>query len=437
MSKNKLAGLIDQTSLKTPLIAGAAITLAFFGGFGGWAATAPLAGGAMAPAVIVPEGSRKTVQHLEGGIVRSIRVTDGSRVEAGDVLVELDDTRTRAEHAALLSEWRALSAAEARLLAEEAALPRPMFPVELTQAANGDPALARLLAAEQGRFTSRHQALVDQQTVLDERISQATAEIEGHQAEIVSADRQLALIGEEFKGVKELYDKGLERKPRLLALERAQAQIEGGRAQSMAAIARTRQAIAEAASQKQAMQSQRAEQVSDELAATRRELATTAEKIRTAADRLSRGRIVAPVAGTVVDLQAKTIGGIIGPSQAVLDIVPMADELVLEARVAPMDVDEVHVGLNAQVHLLAYKSRNLPRIMGRVRAVSADRLTDPKTGQPYYKAMISVAPAGLPDGIVMTSGMPADVMIVTGDRTALQYLLQPVRDLWRRGMNES
>jgi HlyD family secretion protein/epimerase transport system membrane fusion protein len=272
---------------------------------------------------------------------------------------------------------------------------------------------------------------------LDERIRQAQAEIQGLEASIASADRQLDLIAQEYKGVKELYDKGLERKPRLLALERTQAQIQGSRAQSEAAIAQTRQAIAESQSQKESLFSQRAEQASNELAATRRDLATTAEKLRAAADRLSRGMITAPVAGTVVDLQVKTIGGIVAPGQTVLDIVPAGDALVLEARVAPADVDEVHAGLQAQVHLLAYKSRNLPQIIGRVSDVSADRLTDPKTGQPYYKAKISVPPASLPAGVTMTAGMPADVMIVTGERTALQYLMQPVRDLWRHGMNES
>jgi HlyD family secretion protein len=437
MSATTLSSLISCTSLRTPLIAGAAITLVFFGGFGSWAAMAPLVGGAVAPAVIVPEGSRKTVQHLEGGIVRTIRVTDGSRVQTGDVLIELDDTRTHAEHAAILSQWRALVATEARLQAEEASALRPIFPEELTGAAANDPALTRLLATEGSRFLTRQQSLADQQSVLDERIRQAEAEIEGHKAMIVSADRQLELIAEEYAGAKLLYDKQLERKPRLLAMERSQAQIGGGRAQSLAAIARTRQVIAESKSQKEALLSQRAEQASTELAVTRRDLATTAEKLRSTADRLSRGGITAPVAGIVVDLQVKTVGGIIGPGQPILDIVPEAAELVLEARVAPVDVDEVYAGLLAQVHLLAYKSRNLPKIIGKVSSVSADRLTDSKTGQPYYQAKISVAPANLPSGVTMTAGMPADVLIVTGERTALQYLLEPICDLWRRGMKES
>jgi HlyD family secretion protein/epimerase transport system membrane fusion protein len=312
-----------------------------------------------------------------------------------------------------------------------------VFPPHLVAAAQNDAALAGLLATETTRFETRRQSLADGQAVLDERIRQAGAEIAGYEQSIVSSDRQLALIAEEYDSVKQLFDKGLERKPRLLSLQRAQAQIEGVRAQSVAAIAQARQSIAEAQRQKEAMLSERADQSSSELASVRRDLATTGEKLRAAADRLEHAVIRAPVAGTVVDLRVKTIGGIIGAGEPVLDIVPEADKLVLEARVAPVDVDEVHDGLEAKVHLLAYKSRNLPQIMGRVSAVSADRLTDEKTGQPYYKAKISVAPDTLPPGVTMTAGMPADVMIVTGERTALQYLLQPVRDLWRRGMNES
>ncbi|HEX2528004.1 MAG TPA: HlyD family type I secretion periplasmic adaptor subunit [Geminicoccus sp.] len=391
----------------------------------------------MAPAVIVPEGSRKTVQHLEGGIVQAIRVSDGSHVRPGQVLVELDDTRARAEHAASFSEWQALTATEARLLAEQTSEDMPVFPPHLTDAAAGDAALASLLSTEAARFRTRKEALADGLAVLDKRIRQGQAEIAGYEQAIVSAERQLELVAEEFVSVKELFDKGLERKPRLLALQRAQAQIEGMRAQSVSAIAQARQAIAEAQRQKEAMLSERAEQVAGELAAVRRALATSGEKLRVAADRLERAVIRATVEGTVVDLRVKTIGGIIGPGEPVLDIVPQGDALVLEARVAPVDVDEVHGGLEARVHLLAYKSRNLPQIMGRVSAVSADRLTDEKTGQPYYRARISVAPGSLPDGVTMTAGMPAEVMIVTGERTALQYLLQPVRDLWRRGLNES
>ena len=431
------ADIRPRTSLRPPLLAGTAVALAFFAGFGGWAATAPLAGAAVAPALVAPEGSRKTVQHLEGGIVRRILVHDGSLVAAGQPLVELDDTRARAEHAALLAEWRAATASEARLLAEQADRTEPAFPAELLDAAREDPALARMLAGEVDRLSTRRASLRDQQAILADRVAQAEAEIVGLEAEIASAHTQLGLIGEEIEIVERLLAKGLERKPRLLALLRSKTQIEGAIAADRAAIARAGQVIAEARQHSLSLESSQADDIAAELAATRKGLAGLAERIRATADQLARIVVTAPVEGTVVNVRIKTIGGVIEPGAPLLDLVPAGGELLLEARVAPVDIDEVHPGLRAQVHLLAYNSRSLRRIEGEVRGVSADRLEDPATRQPYYLAKVAVDRAALPAGITMTAGMPADVMIVTGERTLLQYLLRPLTDTLRRGLRES
>ncbi len=272
--------------------------------------------------------------------------------------------------------------------------------------------------------------------MLRERIRQSEAQITGHKAEIRSALSQLVLVKEEIATVKGLLQKGLERKPRLLALERSRAQIEGLRGTAQSAVAGARQAIGEAQQQITALRSERAETVAGELATTRRDLAQVQQKLA-AADKLARITITAPVAGTVVDLKLKTPGGVVGAGDPLLDLVPQDDTLVLEARVAPMDIDEVHAGLQAQVHLLAYKSRNLPRIEGQVREVSADRLADPKTGEPYYTARITVPAAALPKGITLAPGMPAEALIVTAERTFLSYLTQPLRDAFRRGVRES
>ena len=432
------ADIRPRTSLRPPLLAGTAVALAFFAGFGGWAATAPLAGAAVAPALVAPEGSRKTVQHLEGGIVRRILVHDGSLVAAGQPLVELDDTRARAEHAALLAEWRAAKASEARLLAEQADRTEPAFPAELLDAARADPALARMLAGEVDRLSTRRASLRDQQAILADRVAQAEAEIVGLEAEIASADTQLGLIGEEIEIVERLLREGARAQaaasraccgPR----RRSRARIAADRA----AIARAGQVIAEARQQSLSLESSQAEDIAAELAETRKGLAGLAERIRATADQLARIVVTAPVDGTVVDVRIKTTGGVIEPGAPLLDLVPAGGELLLEARVAPVDIDEVHPGLRAQVHLLAYKSRNLRRIEGEVRGVSADRLEDPATRQPYYLAKVAVDRAALPAGITMTAGMPADVMIVTGERTLLQYLLRPITDTLRRGLRES
>jgi HlyD family secretion protein len=426
-----------RSSLRPPLLAGTAVALAFFAGFGGWAALAPLEGAAVAPAQVTPEGSRKTVQHLEAGIVRRILVQDGSRVIAGEPLVQLDDTRARAEHAALLVEWRAAKAREARLLAEQEGRDAPAFPAALTEAAGAEPALARLLAGETERLNTRRAALRDQQAVLAERIAQSQAEIAGLQAQIASGGRQLALIEEEIGIVGRMLVKGLALKSRLLALERSQAEIEGTIGSDRAAIARAGQQIAESRQRSESLVSTQAEEVAADLAETRKNLAGFEEKLRATADALARTVVVAPVAGTVVNLRIKTPGGVIGAGEALMDLVPATGDLLLEARVAPVDIDEVHPGLEAQVHLLAYQSRNLPRIEGRVREVSADRLEDPTSHRPYYLARVAVDRATLPAAITLTPGMPADVMIVTGRRTLLDYLTRPLADALRRGMRET
>ena len=424
-------------SLRLPLLAGSAVALCFFVGLGGWAATAPLAGAAIASAVVAPDGSRKTVQHLEGGIVHRILVKDGSKVVAGQALIELDTTGSQAEHAALLAQCQALLAAEARLMAEQAGSPMAAFPADLTAAAARDPALARVLASEADHLASRRAALADQLSVLVERSTQGEAEIRGLEAQIASGQRQLELIAEEVEGVRILLAKGLERKPRLLALQRSQAQIEGSVASGRAGIARARQVIAETRQQMRSLTSDHVELVARELGETRKSRAPLEERLRATADRLARTTIIAPVAGTVVDLQVTTPGGVIAAGTPLLDIVPAGAELLLEARVAPNDIDEVHVGLVAQVHLLAYRSQNLPRIEGTVREVSADRLEDATTHQPYYLARIAVGTDALPAGIVLSAGMPADVAIVTAERTMLDYLLRPITDTLRRGLRES
>ena len=426
-----------RTALGPPLLAGGLVAGLFFAGFGGWAVTAPLAGAAVAPAVVAPEGSRKTVQHLEGGIVRDILVRDGSQVVAGQPLIELDATRARAEHAALLAEWRALSAVEARLLAEQAGAAAIAFPEDLLAAAREDGPFARVLAGESGRLVSRQAALADQQAILAERIAQARSEIAGLEAGIASAHRQLALVDEEVGIVRKLLEKGLERRPRLLQLERTQAELEGKIGSDRAAIARAGQEIAEARQQMRSLASEQVEQVAGELAATRKDLARASEQLRATADCLERTVIRAPVTGTVLDLRVKTPGGVVEPGEALMDIVPAGTDLLLEARVGPTDIDEVHAGLEAQIHLLAYRSRDLPRIGGTVREVSADRLEDPHTGEGYYLARVAVARAVLPASVVLAPGMPADVMIVTGQRTLLAYLLRPVTAALRRGLRES
>ena len=425
--------------IRGSVLAGAIVVALFFGGLGGWAAFAPLAGAALAPGVVSPEGSRKTVQHLEGGIIGRILVDDGDVVAAGDPLVVLADTQARAAAQMLTTQYQHLAATYARLSAEQAAAERLAFPAWLSrvvaQNGNGD-----ILAAERTLFASRQEARQAQRDILRQRIAQLGEQIVGLTAQIDAQTTQLALIGEEVAAVERLVAQGLERRPRLLALQRSEAEIAGARARNRAAIAEAEQAIGAAELEIIGVDTHHLDEVAGQLIAVQSELSSVGERLRAAEDVLARTIIAAPVAGTVVGLRFRTPGGVITAGAAILDIVPDEDDLLIDARVSPLDIDDVHLGLPAQVHLSAYRQRVLPRIDGVVRQLSADRLTDEATGEAYFLARVEVdrdTLAGLDADIALLPGMPADVMIMTTPRTALDYLLGPVLDSFRRSFRES
>lgn len=425
-------------TLRPVVIAGIAVIAVFFVGIGGWAATAPLRGAAIAPATVAPEGHRKTIQHLEGGIVREILVREGSTVDAGTVLLRLDDTQARAEAAEIEARWYARRAALGRLQAEQAGAAEPL--VDPGLAGSADPAAAAALHAEAQQMRMRREALASQIAVLQRRAAKERETIKGLESSIQGYLRQAELIEEEIRTVEDLLKKGLERKPRLLALQRQRVELQRTVATSRSEIARAQEAIAEAEQEITSLREDRAAEIAAELAQTRTEVAELGEKLKALHDRLERKEVRAPQAGTVVDLRVKTLGGVVGPGEPILDLVPANDRLVLEARVTPNDIDEVGVGLTAQVYLLAYRTRHLPRVDGVVEHVSADRLVDPQTHEAYYAARIAVDRdqlATLGTNVVLTPGMPAEALIMTRERTILDYLLAPVTDVLRRGMREA
>lgn len=425
--------------LRAPVIAGAVLMLVWFGGLGGWAATAPLAGAAIAPGVISPDGSRRTVQHFEGGIIRDLLVTDGSAVTAGDPLVVLEDVGARAARDARMGRYRILGAIEARLVAEAERADAIDFPRELVSAADGDPEIAEAISDQISRFDVRRRTHEGRKAILRQRVAQLQEQIAGLEAQIESQDRQLDLVRHEIDNVDHLINQGLERLPRLLALQRAEAEISGQRAANQGAIAQARQAIGETELEILDLDAQREDEVTDELAQVRAELAEVEEGLRASEDVLARTVVAAPVSGTVVGMRFRTRGGVIGAGEPILDIVPAEEDLLIEARVAPTDIDSVAAGQAAQVHLTAYRQRTMPRIEGRVRHVSADRIMDEGTGQPYFLARVEVDRQQLnavaPD-VQLVPGMPAEVLILTGERTALAYLMDPFINTIRRAMRE-
>ena len=426
----------DPMGTRPTIVAGALIIVAFFGGFGAWATLAPLESAAIALGKVGVDTRRKTVQHLEGGIVGEILVTEGTVVAAGDPLVRLEETQARATRELLEGKRLASLALEARLLAERDGHQRIAFPDPL-RARAADPEVAKVIAGQTSIFESRRQALDNQTRILGRQIAQLREEIQGLEGEIAAQTTQLDLIHEETAALETLFEKGFARKPQLLELKREAAEIEGARAQNRSQIARSKQSIAEAELRIQNAHTERHTQVVEELRDVQAELDDLAERIRAADDVLTRTVIAAPVSGTVVDLQVVTRGGVIAPGEPLMDIVPSGDKLVIEAHIQPTDVDVVHPGLTAQVRLTAFNQRTTPVLEGLVERVSADSMVDERSGEPFYLARVALTDGqdGL-DELKLYPGMPVEVMVVTGSRTVVEYMLKPIRDSLNRALRE-
>lgn len=431
------AGLSRLT--RSSRVLGYAVAVMFFGGFGVWSSVAPLASAALAPGVVSPDGSRKTVQHLEGGIIRSIHVHEGDTVKAGDPIVTLENTRALARYEEFRERELFLLAAETRLAAEQAGETTLSFPDDLTTA--GEARAETAMNSQRALFESRIETQAARERILQQRIAQLNEEINGLTEVIAAQDEQMSLIGREIEGSQELYDKGLERLPRLLALQREQADIRAGRASNKAAIASNQQRIGETELQLFATKQQMQEQASTELAQIRAELATIRSQLPERADALQRTAIVAPISGRVMNVNVTTeTGGVIGPGAPILDIVPDEAKLIIDARVSPQDIETVQAGMRARIVLTAFNQRFLPHIYGEVRSISADRITDERSGEAYFLAKIEVDVddlAAVAGDVTLVAGMPAEVMILTGERTFVDFLLKPLADSVRRSFRQS
>ncbi|KLK93522.1 secretion protein HylD [Microvirga vignae] len=424
--------------LRGPTRAGCVLTAAFLLGFGLCGSVVPIAAGASAPAIISPDGSRKTIQHLEGGIVEALRVRDGDTVSVGQPLVILSSIQPRATYETLLEQQRTLLVTRARLLAERAGQDELEVPSELRDSVN-DSGFHKILEGQRQLLKTRHAMHRSRVRVLRQRIEQYQEQILGLQAQVQSATRQFELLNEEVEGKEQLQRKGILPKPELLRVQRMQAEILGRKGEYTGNISRVRQQIGETELQIAAFEAERADQITAQLDQARVELATNGERLLASKDILNRTTIRSPVAGKVVGLRVKTEGGVVQKGEPIMDIVPSDDMLLIDARIAPNDIDVVHVGLPAQVHLLAYANRTAPRISGVVKSVSADRLIDESTHQPYYLARVEVDREEVrrnDPSIELVPGMPAEVLIVTGEQTLVQYLIKPFADALRRSLRE-
>lgn len=426
-----------RLSIAPLALLGLVTILLFFFGFGVWAARAPLQSAAIAPGVVAVDSKRKTVQHLEGGLIAAIKVVDGDRVREGQVLLELDDAETRAEVAILKGRLAVNLAMQARLEAERNGSEALDFPKEIDRLAKDAGDSAQLWLGEERIFAERRRFLIGQEDLKRRQVAQLAAEIGGLEEEIATENRQLALIEEERSALADLVDKGLARRPRLLELQRAEASIEGARARNRAAIARAQQRIEEIELSIIDVRNRVLNEVVTGLQDVRAEIADLRDRLSAAEERLERTQVRAPVDGTVVDLRVFTDGGVLRPGEEILDLVPHGEALAVEAQIEPADVDVVKAGLPAEVRIGAFSASQAPLLAGRVVTISADSLTDERSGVSYYAARIVLEDlSALPPGAALQPGMPAEVMIITGERTALQYLLDPLRHRVSRAMRE-
>ncbi|MBK5910156.1 hypothetical protein CCR85_01440 [Rhodothalassium salexigens] len=432
------------TDTRPAIVLGALVLAITFGGFGTWAAVSRIEGAVIAPGMVKVLSNRKQVQHLEGGIIDRIYVNNGDRVAQGDILVRLDETRARAQLDIYAKRLFTNRAAAARLAAELAGAEAVRFADALQAKAAATPAFAEILDAQRQLFKARRATLAGQIRVTRERIGQLEEQIEGRRAQARSNARQIALIEDELAGLEDLLEKGLTRKDRVSALRREAARLEGERGEHIAAIASSRRAISEAELEIVQYRQSFAERASEEMRERQAEISELTERVGAARFTLDHIDIRAPVSGTVVNMTAFTEGGVIQPGtrpdSTIMEIVPEDDVLVVEARVEPTDIDEVSPGQTAWVQFTAFASRNVPRLEGRVSYVSADILTDERQQVSYFTVRIEVGDAEvdrLGQGNRLQPGMPADVMIRTGSRTPLAYLLKPIKDSMDMAWRES
>ncbi|SJZ33079.1 membrane fusion protein, epimerase transport system [Enhydrobacter aerosaccus] len=428
---------IDSDSIRRAAVAGWLIIGLFFGGLGLWSTIAPLNGAVVTNGMVKVEGNRKSVQHLDGGIVKDLRVKEGDHVNVGDVLIVLDDTQAKAEFQVLSEQYVVLRATEVRLLTELANAGEMTIPADLAN--RGDDSYARSIWTGQiKQFESRRAAIDGQRKVIGEKIHQLQSQIEGAEAQVRAYNEQIQSVRSEADSVAPLVDKMLLPRPRLLQLQRTAYSLDGQAADAQANIAKFRQAIAEQELQIAQLGNDHMADITKDLREIQAKLVEVLPKLANAEAVLSRMEIRAPYAGRVVGLSVFSIGGVIQRGEKILDIVPDEDSLTVEVQVAVDEISDVHPGMKAEVHLTAYKQRIVPTIRGEVLQVSADRLTDPKTNSPYYVA--SVRPdvtelASLP-GIRLYPGMPATVMIPTESRTAFDYIVGPLTQSFSRAFRQ-
>ncbi|MEO1745000.1 MAG: HlyD family type I secretion periplasmic adaptor subunit, partial [Pseudomonadota bacterium] len=422
----------------SPYITAGYVTLFLaFGVFGTWASTAPLASGVIASGAVDVQSSSKSIQHLEGGIISRIAVEEGDIVDVGDVLVELNRTQAQTNFAVLRQKEITLRAAEARLSAENTRQERYVAPFNQTERDNQ---LIKLAVEVQGTiFNDRRATLEGQIAILNTRIEQFQEGISGLEEQLEAQSEQLASLDAEVTRLEAGLQSGSVPRNVVAEKQRERSNARGARGATKAEIARLKQQISENRLQVVQLRQEYAERAGNELRDIRNELAEVQERINVARDMLQRTTLIAPVRGVVQDIQFNTQGGVVRAAEQIMRVVPLDEDLIINARVDPIDIDNVTSGMTAEVRFPAFTSRNTPAMFGTVNRVSQDVIESSSANEkPYYLAQIEVNEGVIPEELRdrLVPGMPAEVIVATGDRTLVQYLVKPLTDAFYRSLRE-
>lgn len=425
-------------SPRTPLLIGAVTLAVLVGGFGGWAVTAPIAGAVIAVGQLEVERDRMVVQHPDGGVIEEIYVIEGSRVAAGDVLMRMDGGQLRSELTVVESQFFETLARRGRLEAERTDLDAPDFPVLLQEAAADKPDVAAKLDGQKALFRARLETMAQLEAQLERRAEQARLQIVGIDAQLAAFRAQLYHLAEELAAQESLLERGLAQAPRILALRREQARLEGSLGALQADRAATEERITEFGIERLRLTLDRREAAEEQLsdiAVRELELAERRGVLRT---RLTNLELRAPVAGGVLDLKVTAAGAVIRAAEPVLHLIPEGRPLVVVARVEPMDIDDVFPGQKAQIILAGLSGRMMSDLVGSVSRISPDVLSDPTSGASFYRVEIILPPEELTklEGRALVPGMPAEVFLTTYTRTPLTWLAQPLMDYFSRAFKE-
>ena len=425
------------TNWRLYAVAGYALIVVTFGVVGTWAAHARLDRAVISPGVIVAEGSRKVVQHLEGGIVQAVLVRDGQTVHAGDVLLRIDPVQSRASNDLLRGQLDAALILEARLRAEQEQAPDLVLPPEIA-ARRDESAVGRMIDDQASQLSERRASFQAQLALIAARVTQLNIEIAGLAVEKASVEQQVALIQQELEGLRGLREKNLIPLSRVLMMEREHARLAGVIGRSVAETAKAQNGINEAGMQAAQLKQKLQETLTAQLLDVRQKSSELREKLIVAQDILRRHEVRASHQGVIQGLKVYTIGQVIRSGEPLMEIVPINDRLVISVQFAPNDLEAVHAGMRAEVKFPAFQTRRTPAIFGTLTMVSRDRLLDEGTKQPYFAGTVEIDEHQLPDDVRprLLAGLPAEIVVSAGERTALDYLVAPFFEALGHGFHE-